>query len=123
MKETIVTLAGAAIGAALGYFAFAWLLRHGWYGMILPGGLLGMGAAFGKPRSLWLAVACGFAALALGLFTEWRFFPFRKDDSLAFFLKHVTEKDSTTLLMIAIGGALGFWMPFRRREEPARPRT
>ncbi len=117
MKETLVTLSGAAIGGTLGFFAYSWLLTQGYYGMILPGGLLGMGAAFGRPRSVGLAIACGLAALSLGLFAEWHSFPFQRGESFTDFISHIFDKDKTTILMISIGGLLGFWMPFRRADE------
>jgi hypothetical protein len=106
-------LVGAAIGGALGYFLFFWLAGHGFYGMIIPGGLLGIGAGIFKSRSITIAVICGFAALALGLFTEWRFAPFVADDSLGYFLAHFYQLNPTTLVMIAVGAAICFWVPFR----------
>lgn len=119
MKQTLLAIVGAALGGALGYFGFFWMARHGYYGLILPGGLLGLGASLGRTRSIWLAAGFGLAALALGIFTEWRFAPFRKDDGLAYFLLHLADNDSVTLLMIGVGGVLGFWVPFRRMD-PAR---
>jgi hypothetical protein len=117
MKQTILVLVGAAAGGLLGYFAFFWLAGQGLYGLILPGGLLGLGAGIGKNRSLLLAAFCGICAVALGLFTEWRFAPFRKDDSLGYFLTHVQDLKPITLLLILLGGLLGFWVPFRRIES------
>ena len=81
------------------------------------GGLLGLGAGITKNRWLCLAVVCGIAALVLGLFTEWRFFPFKANASLGYFLLHVYQLQGWTLLMIALGGAIGFWVPFRRIEK------
>jgi len=121
MKQIILSVAGAALGGVLGYFAFFWIYSHGYYGMILPGGLLAIGAGLGKTRSVWWAVAVGIAALALGLFTEWRRAPFEKDDGLSYFILHAHHLNSVTLMMIAVGGALGFWIPFRRVE--AKPPT
>jgi hypothetical protein len=121
MKQIILTLCGALVGGILGYLAFFWIASQGFYVMVLPGGLLGLGASIGKPRSLWLAGLCGLAATALGLFTEWRYAPFKKDDSLVFFLQHIHHLEPITLLMIALGGAMGFWVPFRRRETDTRP--
>ena len=70
--ETTAPRRGQRIaGGALGYFGFELMLKQGYYGMVLPGGLLGLGAGIGKNRWLWLAILCGIAALALGLFTEW----------------------------------------------------
>lgn len=121
MNHIFRTIAGAVIGGVLGYFAFFWIADQGFYGLVLPGGLLGTGAGFGKPRSNWLAAGCGVAALALGLFTEWKFAPFVKNESLAYFLLHFYELKPITLLMIAAGGAAGFWIPFRRSEPREQP--
>jgi hypothetical protein len=118
MKQTLITIAGAVLGGILGYYAFFWVLKHGYYGMVLPGGLLGIGAGFGRSKSIWVPVVCALAAVALGLFTEWKHAPFAKDDSLGYFLGHIFDLNTVTLLMIAVGGALGFWMPFRRSEQP-----
>jgi hypothetical protein len=70
MKETLIVVAGAVLGGVLGFFGFGWFLAHGYYAMVLPGGLLGLGAGIGKNRSMLLAVVCGAAALALGFYTE-----------------------------------------------------
>ena len=53
-------------------------------------------------------------ALVLSLFCEWRFAPFIKDNSLGYFLTHVHELKPITLIMIAVGTFIGFWIPFRR---------
>jgi hypothetical protein len=122
MKQTLFVFGGALVGGLLGYLAFSWLLGHHIYAGALPGGLLGLGAGLGKPRAIWPAILCGLLATALGLFSDWSFFPFKADDSLAFYLLHVHHLDTITLLMIVLGGAIGFWVPFRRREmgHPSR---
>jgi len=120
MKDTLVAIIGAVVGGILGYYAFFWVASQGYYGLIIPGGLLGLGAATGRTRSTALPVAFGLAALALGLFTEWRFAPFKKDGGFAYFLMHIPDLKPVTLIMIAIGGGLGFWVPFRRSEPPKR---
>ena len=121
LPNNLLALLGAAIGGALGYLLFGWLAGNGFYGLIIPGGLLGIGAAVFKSRSLVIAIVCGLSALALGLFAEWHFFPFLADDSLTYFLAHCYQLNATTLIMIAIGGAIGFWAPFRncRENHPA----
>ena len=120
MKQTLLVLCGALAGGILGYFAFFWIASQGFYALILPGGLLGLGAGIAKSRSILLAVACGLAAVALGLFTEWRFAPFVKDDSFGYFLLHAWELKPVTLVMIALGGVIGFWVPYRRIEKEKR---
>ncbi len=118
MKQTALVFGGAALGGVVGYFAFFWIAQQGFYGIALPGGLLGLGA--GCVAGRWPAVVCGVLALALTLFTEWKFAPFLKDESLSYFLLHIYEKAPIKLLMIAAGTAIGFWVPFRRVESDRR---
>ncbi len=118
MKQFLLVVAGAVAGGALGYFAFGWLLAQGYYGLVLPGGLLGIGAGIGRNRWLSLAIVCGVAALVLGLFTQWHFFFLDGQSSLGYFVTHLHHLSLTTLLMLAVGTAIGFWVPFRRIEKP-----
>ena len=116
-KKDVLVLLGAVVGGVLGYAGFFWLRRHGFYGLILPGGLLGIGAGVFKTKSRYVSVICGLLALALGFFTEWRRAPFAADESLGYFISHVYKLDSITLFMIALGSLIGFWIPFRRSQE------
>ncbi len=113
--DIMLPLLGAAAGGLLGYLAFFWIAKQGFYGLILPGGLLGVGAGAFKNRSIAVSVICGLSAIALGLFAEWRFAPFVKDASLGYFLSHAPDLKPVTLMMIAAGGIIGFWIPFRKR--------
>ena len=121
-KQVLVSIAGAVVGGAVGFFGFQWLVSQGFYGLVLPGGLLGIGAACGKSRSIWVPVGCAVSALALGLVAQWHEFPFRKDASFGYFLGHVTELKPLTFIMLAAGAALAFWMPFRRMQDARRAR-
>jgi hypothetical protein len=60
---------------------------------------------------------CALLALALGVFTEWRFAPFLVDRSLSHFVRHVTNLPLVTMLMIGTGALVGFWVPFRRGQD------
>ncbi len=111
-KNNILVLFAALIGGILGHFIFFWVIRQGFYGLILPGASAGIAAGFFTAKSKWAPVVCGIFALLLGLFTEWRFEPFVKDDSLGYFLTHIYEREPFTLIMIVVGGFLGFWIPF-----------
>jgi hypothetical protein len=117
MKDNLLALAGEAAGGAFGYFGFFWIAEQGFYALVLPGGLLGLGAGVFKNRSVGVAVVCGLAAIALGLFTEYRFAPCEDDDSLVYFLAHIPDLEPITLIMIAVGGLIGFWVPFQRTER------
>lgn len=103
-KTIALGLLGAALGGCVGYFAFFWAARQGFYALILPPALLGLTAGwFARCRSTPLAIVCAIAGLALGLYTEWRFAPFIADKSLQFFLTHVHQLKPFTLLMLALG--------------------
>jgi len=115
MKNILLALGGACVGGTLGFFGFGWLLQQGFYALVLPGGLLGLGAGIVPTRSILVAVVCGLFATALGVFAEFHFRPFVADESLTYFLSHLGSLKPFTLLMIAAGGALGFYVPFRRR--------
>ena len=120
MRQTFVVLVGAIAGGSLGYAAFFWIADQGFYAMILPGGLMGFGAYLARNRHVWLAVFSGVLATALGLFTEWRFSPFIKDGSLEYFIFHIHQLRPITIIMIALGGLLGFWLPFPRTVKPRK---
>jgi hypothetical protein len=117
MKDNLLAIVGAVVGGAIGLLAFHWLLKQGLYGLVLPGGLLGIGAGFPKNRSIFVAIGCGVVALALGIVAEWWHFPFADGESLGFFVKHLFELQPATLLMIGLGALIGFWVPFRRLER------
>jgi hypothetical protein len=117
MKQTFLITCGALVGGILGFLAFSWIASQGFYALALPGGLLGLGAGIGKARNILVAVICGLAATALGMFTEWWYAPFVNDESLGYFLAHAFQLKPITLVMILAGGLIGFWVPFRRMTE------
>lgn len=121
MKQTVLVLAGAVAGGVVGYLAFAWLYGYGFYGMVLPGGLLGIGAGLARNRSVLVAIVCGLLATGLGLYTEWHFRPWVRDESLGYFLAHIPELSPVTLLMIAAGGVIGFYIPYGRIDRRPQP--
>jgi len=110
-------LLGALAGAALGYWAFFWIAHHGFYAMVLPGALAGLGGGLPvKDRSILRAAFCGALALGLGLFTEWRFRPFIADRSLGYFMTHLHQLQAVTLMMVAAGAVLGAWLALGRNR-------
>ncbi|HEX3997300.1 MAG TPA: hypothetical protein VHX65_02005 [Pirellulales bacterium] len=116
MKNSAMLFGGALAGGIIGYFGFFWMAQQGFYALALPGGLLGLGAGIGKSKSIIPAIICCIAALALGLYTEWKFEPFSVDNSFSYFAGHIHHLRPVTMLMIAGGAFVGFWVPFRRVE-------
>ena len=114
MRTIALGLLGATAGGCLGYFAFFWIARQGFYALVLPPGLLGLTAGIcARGRSHVLAALCGVAGLALGLFTEWRFAPFVADDSLPYFITHLHKLKSMTMIMLALGTVLSYSLALR----------
>jgi hypothetical protein len=120
MKRNILVSVGALAGGLVGYFGFLWIARQGLYALVLPGGLLGVGASLFPNRSTGLCIGCGLLALALGVLAEWQFAPFIKDGGLGYFVTHVHQLKPITLIMIAAGAFIGFWAPFSRRQLERR---
>ena len=114
LRSNALVLVGAVLGGLLGYFGFFWLVRQGLYGMVLPGGLVGLGAGLFRGTSKAVAVPCGILALALSLYTQWRFAAFVKDDSFGYFIAHLHHLAPMTLIMMTAGTLIGFWVPLRR---------
>src|SRR6186997_1553607 len=109
--SNVLGLTGAAIGGVVGLYIFGWIFRQGFYGLMIPGALLGLGCGLlARHPSLARGVACGLAALALGLYTEWKFAPFKADESFGYLIAHTPELKPITLVMIAVGALIAFWL-------------
>lgn len=105
----LLGLIGGAIGAVIGYFAFFFMVRQALYPMVLPGTLVGLGCgALLGTKSNTMGIVCGVCALLLGFFIEWQFAPFAADRSLGYFITHIHQLRSMTLILIVIGALLGF---------------
>ena len=102
-------LLGGAVGGVVGYFAFFWIARQGFYAIVLPPALLGLCAGLGaRRRSIALALIAALAGLLLGLFIEWQFAPFVVDGSLRYFVTHLHSLRPLTILMIVLGTILSY---------------
>lgn len=115
MKSNLLALGGAVVGGIAGYALFVWLLKQGLLGLAIPGGILGLGAGIVKNKSILVAIICGVLATALGLFGAWSNLDVAGGDDFFVFLKHLGELKPLTLIMIGLGGFIGFWVPFRSR--------
>ncbi len=100
---------GGTIGGVIGYYAFFFMTRQGLYPMVLPGALIGLGCGgFSGMKSKALGIISGLCALVLGVVIEWQFAPFAQDRSFGFFLTHLNQLRTMTLVLIVIGALLGF---------------
>ena len=114
----LLGLVGAAVGGGIGYLLFWALIRQGFYAMIMPGAFVGIGCGLlSGRRSVALGVVCAVAALILSLFLEWHFFPFVKDESLAYFLTHLHKLTIVTKVMIPFGLLFAFWFGMGRKRD------
>ena len=94
-----------------------WAARHGFYVLMLPGGLAGAGAGLlVTDRSMPRAVLCGAFGVALGLFAEWRFAPFIADNGLRYFVGHVHQLQTVTQVMVLGGGLVGGWLALGKQR-------
>lgn len=129
----LLGLVGGVMGAAAGYALFQWLVRQNLYGLMIPGAMLGLGCSLlAQHRSLPRGVVCAVAAIILGLYTEWRFSPFRADDGFRYLVVHCFELKPITQIMIGVGALIAFWLgkdasplftfaPIDRNEPPVPP--
>ena len=108
--DIILALIGAAVGAVAGYYTFWWILQQGLDALVLPGALVGCGAALLSRRgSKARGVLCAFVALGLGLYCEWSHRPFNADESLTYFVVHAHLIAPIRIIMIALGVLFAFW--------------
>jgi MFS family permease len=131
--SNLLGLVGAIIGGVLGFYTFAWLEDKGFYGLAIPGAFLGLGCGLlSQHSSIPRGLLCAAGALGLSLFTEWKFHHFLVDNSFSYMVNHLSEKGPVTLLMIAIGTIIAFWvgkdggfrwMPEARRRPSTQEST
>lgn len=114
--DLVLGAAGGLIGAVTGYFLFFAIARQGFYAIILPGALAGIGCGgFSGRKSLPLGVACAVLGIFAGILAEWRFAPFVADRSFLFFMSHLGELPRFTQVLILVGAFFAFW--FGRGRE------
>ena len=109
-KGLTLAVAGAGVGAVLGYVVFQQFLNRGIVLFVAPGALVGVGRAlFSREKSNLLGVVCATAGLGLSIWLA--------KDLYVVGLDALNPKD---WLSIAVGGGFAFWFGRgRARNEPA----
>jgi len=111
ITSNVLGLIGAAVGGVLGYYIFLWILGQGFYGLMIPGALLGLGCGLVSLHASQLrGVLCGAAGLVLGMYAEWNYRTFIADGSFAYMVTHIHEKPPLTLVMLALGAFFAYWL-------------
>tara|TARA_R110002095_G_scaffold142661_1_gene123564 strand:+ start:432 stop:857 length:426 start_codon:yes stop_codon:yes gene_type:complete len=114
-RDIVLGVLGGIAGACLGCFLFHAFTRQGFYAMVLPGALAGIGCgSLSRHRSLILGVACAFIGAIAGVFAEWQYAPFIKDKSLGYFLMHLHQLRPLSQFLIFAGSLLAFWFGMGR---------
>ncbi|MCA1685150.1 MAG: hypothetical protein LC745_04035 [Planctomycetia bacterium] len=109
--SNVLGLIGAAAGGVFGHVLFQWIARQGFYALIVPGGMLGLGCGLLARHPSWpRGVVCGLSAVVLGFYSEWSNWPFNADDRFSYFLAHVSDLKPVTLLMVTVGALIAFWL-------------
>ena len=116
-------LIGAAIGGFVGLVAYDWGIGQNLKAGVVPGAFVGLGAGLLSARpSMIRGAICGLAALGIGLFAEWKNFPFKDDGSFSYFLAHVHQLQPLTILMIVVGTIVGWrWGGGSFKVMPGKP--
>lgn len=112
-KQLFLVALGAIGGGALGVFVSWILVKQGMHAAAAPGVLLGLGAGLFRHRFIAVPIVYCLLAIAVGIGTEAWLFPFRADDSVSYFVTHLHQVLPSSLILIAVGGAMGFYGPYR----------
>jgi hypothetical protein len=109
--SNLLGLAGAVVGGALGYYLFLWIVDQGFYGLMIPGALLGLGCGLlSRHVSTVRGALCAVAAIFLGMFAEWHFRWFTADESFGYLITHFYQKRYLTQIMLVLGAVFAFWL-------------
>jgi hypothetical protein len=111
VMSTTLGVIGGVVGGVFGFVLFFWIIKQGFYALVVPGACVGLGCSLlARHRSVPRGVACAIAALLLGLYTEWRYESFALDDRFSYLVTHFYLLRPITLIMIGLGTALAFYL-------------
>jgi hypothetical protein len=117
MRKILVTfipgLIGSVVGGFLGYVLVVALWKQGFYTVVLPGALAGLGCGLCSwTNSTIRGILCALEAAAFGLVTEWLVMYGPHEPSLENFIGFINQFNRepwVTDLMLGLGVFLAFW--------------
>jgi hypothetical protein len=111
ITSNLLGLVGAVVGGVLGYYIFLWIVDQGFYGLMIPGALLGLGCGLLSQHPSHLRGGlCAVAAIFLGMYAEWHFRWFKADESFGYLVTHFHQKQYLTLIMLVLGAFFAYWL-------------
>jgi L-aminopeptidase/D-esterase-like protein len=106
---------GGAVGGGLGYLAFRWMLTQGYYALVLPGALIGMGAGLGSGRRmLSLGLLSAVGALVVGVVADWNSLIAPAPTFLGHVATLLDANRRTPAILILVGVAISFYFGIGR---------
>lgn len=115
VRDMAAGIFGGIAGACVGYYLFRLLATQGFYALVLPGALAGIGCgSLSRHRSVLLGAISAIIGLSAGIYSEWRQYPFMEDDSFNYFIMNLHQLRPFTLLLMVAGGILAFWFGMGR---------
>jgi hypothetical protein len=115
MSRHVLAVCWACLGGAVGYVGFWLLLARGIYAVVLPGALVGLAAGIVRTPSPLVAVVCSLVAIVAGLWDRAPGGAVCCGPQLGLLSASLLDLQPLTQGSIAVGGLIGFWVPFRRR--------
>ena len=119
MNRTAMGIVGGLVGAAAGAGLFVGLLAVGLYGGLLPGAGAGIGAAIARAKGPLVPIMAGVFGLIAAVLAEAFAMPFTADESLGYFLRHLTDIAPFHLVFMAVGVVCAIWIPWRESPHAA----
>jgi hypothetical protein len=111
-------IAGGASGGALGYFVFDWALTQGYYALVLPGSLVGLGCGLASGRKvLALGILSAVGAFAVGVLADWNSLANPSPTILGHLATLLQSNRQMAALLILVSVALSFYFGIGRNRQ------